>query len=219
MDVSVTGTTLIFLRGNDYLVKSIRNSLLLAIILISGLMALLFGSFRMIVISIISNLLPLLITAGVMGYFDIYLKPSNALVFSIAFGIAIDDSIHFLARYRQELFIRNYDVKEAVSVSLRETGTGMIYTSIILFFGFIVFVYSTFDGTVALGALTSSTLLLAMVSNLILLPSLLITFGSKEYRRSQIQLIDYYDESAIFEADDEEIDLSLIRVRKQEDKE
>lgn len=154
-----------------------------------------------------------------MGYLGIYLKPSNALVFSIAFGIAIDDSIHFLARYRQELFSRNYAINEAVSVSLRETGTGMIYTSIILFFGFIVFVYSTFDGTVALGALTSTTLLCAMISNLVLLPSLLITFGSKKYRRSQIQLIDYYDESAIFEDDDEEIDLALIRVRKDESEE
>ncbi len=215
LEVSVTGTTLIFLRGNDYLVKSIKNSLLLAVILISGLMALLFGSFRMIVISIISNLLPLLITAGLMGYFGIYLKPSNALVFSIAFGIAIDDSIHFLARYRQELFLRNYAITEAVSVSLRETGTGMIYTSVILFFGFIVFAYSTFDGTVALGVLTSATLLCAMISNLVLLPSLLITFGSKKYRRSQIQLIDYYGESAIFEEDDEEIDLGLIRVHKE----
>ncbi len=214
MKVDVTGTTFIFLRGNDYLVQSIRNSLLLAVVLIAGLMALLFGSFRMIVISMLSNLLPLLITAGLMGFLSIYLKPSNALVFSIAFGIAIDDSIHFLAKYRQELLTGRYSVAEAVSISLRETGAGMIYTSIILFFGFIVFVYSTFDGTVALGALTSTTLFCAMIANLILLPSLLITFGSKKYKPSHNQLINYFDEDAIFEDDDEEIDLSLIKVEK-----
>lgn len=217
MKVDVTGTTYIFLRGNDYLVTSIRNSLLLAVVLIAGLMALLFGSFRMIVISMLSNLLPLLITAGLMGFLSIYLKPSNALVFSIAFGIAIDDSIHFLAKYRQELFTGKYSVAEAVSISLRETGTGMIYTSIILFFGFIVFVYSTFDGTVALGALTSTTLFCAMLANLILLPSLLITFGSKKYKPAQSQLIHYFDEDAIFEDDDEEIDLNLIKVEKNKD--
>lgn len=176
--VRATGTTLLFLKGNDYLVQSLQNSLLLAIALIAFLMALLFGSVRMILISIITNLLPLAITAGLMGYFEVPLKPSTALVFSIAFGIAIDDSIHFLARYRQALANNNYSVAAAIQISLRETGTSMVYTSIILFFGFIIFVYSSFDGTIALGALTATTLLCAMFGNLILLPALLLTFDS-----------------------------------------
>ncbi len=135
-------------------------------------MALLFRNIRMILISIIPNLVPLCVTAGLMGYFGIPLKPSTALIFSIAFGISVDDSIHFLAKYRQELFANNFFVAKAISKSLRETGSSMMYTSIVLFFGFIIFAFSEFGGTVALGILTSTTLLFAMFTNLILLPSL-----------------------------------------------
>ncbi len=213
-DAQVTGTTLIFLKGNDYLVSSLKNSLLLAVVLIAILMAVLFASFRMILISITTNILPLLITAGLMGFFGVPLKPSTALVFSIAFGIAIDDSIHFLARYRRALMSNNYSVPEAIRTALSETGSGMVYTSIILFFGFIVFVYSDFDGTIALGYLTSTTLLVAMFANLILLPRLLLSLDSGKYSKFNFQLMEFYDENGVYEEDDEEIDLSQIRVNK-----
>ncbi|MEO1652825.1 MAG: efflux RND transporter permease subunit, partial [Bacteroidota bacterium] len=184
LDVNITGITRIFLKGNDYLVTSIRNSLLLAIALISILMAFLFSSFRIILITIITNILPLLITAGLMGFWGISLKPSTALIFSIAFGIAIDDSIHFLARFRQAINLDRQSVPDAIAVSLKETGTGMVYTSIILFCGFIIFLYSEFDGTKALGYLTATTLFCAMFGNLMLLPSLLMDF-EKTPKRNQ----------------------------------
>ena len=111
-----------------------------------------------------------------MGYLGIPLKPSTALIFSIAFGISVDDSIHYLAKYRQELFHANFSVPKAVALSIKETGASMIYTSIVLFFGFIVFAFSSFGGTVMLGLLTSCTLLFAMVTNLTLLPALLLIF-------------------------------------------
>ena len=190
LKVDVTGTTHIFVKGNDYLVKGLKNSLLLAIVIIALLMAMLFRSIRMIFISLITNLLPLLITAGLMGYFGVPLKPSTVLIFSISFGIAIDDSIHYLARYRQAL-LKGMTVPEAIKTSLEDTGTGMIYTSIILFFGFIVFVSSEFDGTIALGALTSVTLFCAMFANLIFLPALLLNFDKGT--SSNPKIIEIYD--------------------------
>lgn len=216
LKVNITGTTLLFIKGNTYLVNNLKNSLLLAILLISILMAALFGSFRMILVSIITNIIPLAITAGLMGFFGVPLKPSTALIFSIAFGIAVDDSIHFLARYRQELFINKFNVPDAILKSLKETGTGMIYTSIILFFGFIVFVSSEFQGTVSLGALTSITLLSAMFANLLLLPSMLLSFDSGKYTKSKLYIIEEYDEFHL-EDDDEELDMDLIRVYKEEE--
>ena len=142
-------------------------------------MAWMFRSLRMILISIIPNMLPLLITAGLMGFFDIPIKPSTILVFSIAFGISVDDTIHFLAKYRQELKANKWKIRKSVYAALRETGVSMFYTSIVLFFGFLVFTVSSFGGTIALGGLVSVTLLLAMISNLLLLPSLLLTFENK----------------------------------------
>ena len=138
-------------------------------------MAYLFRSFRMIIISLIPNLLPLLITAGMMGFLGVPIKPSTILVFSIAFGISVDDTIHFLAKYRQELLANHWKIKKSVFAALRETGVSMFYTSIVLFFGFSVFITSSFGGTVALGALISATLLLAMLANLLLLPCLLLS--------------------------------------------
>ncbi len=173
--VSLTGKALLFLKGTKYLVKNLILSLSLAIGLIGLFMAYLFRSFRMIVISLIPNLLPLLVTAGVMGFVGVPIKPSTILVFSIAFGISVDDTIHFLAKYRQELSANRWRIQKSVYAALRETGVSMFYTSIVLFFGFSVFVLSSFGGTVALGALVSATLLFAMLANLILLPSLLIS--------------------------------------------
>lgn len=173
--VYMTGSALIFLKGTKYLVKNLIMSLALAIGLIALFMAYLFRSFKMIIISLIPNLLPLLVTAGIMGFVGVPIKPSTILVFSIAFGISVDDTIHFLAKYRQELTASKWRIEKSVYAALRETGVSMFYTSIVLFFGFSVFVISNFGGTVALGALVSATLLFAMLANLILLPSLLIS--------------------------------------------
>ncbi|WP_299118360.1 efflux RND transporter permease subunit [uncultured Tenacibaculum sp.] len=178
-NVSMTGKALVFLKGTNYLIKNLVISLSLAILLISIFMAWMFRSYKMIFISLIPNILPLLITAGLMGFFSIPIKPSTILVFSIAFGISVDDTIHFLAKYRQELLANNWKIKPAVYAALRETGVSMFYTSIVLFFGFLVFTVSSFGGTIALGGLVSVTLLLAMVSNLLLLPSLLLSFEKK----------------------------------------
>ncbi|MFW2375876.1 MAG: efflux RND transporter permease subunit, partial [Cellulophaga baltica] len=174
-NVYMTGSALIFLKGTKYLVNNLIMSLALAIGLIGLFMAYLFRSFKMIIISLIPNLLPLVITAGLMGFVGVPIKPSTILVFSIAFGISVDDTIHFLAKYRQELTANNWRIKKSVYAALRETGVSMFYTSIVLFFGFSVFTISSFGGTVALGALVSATLLFAMLANLILLPSLLLS--------------------------------------------
>lgn len=174
-DVSMTGKALVFLKGTNFLINNLAISLSLAILLIAIFMAFMFRSFRMIIISLVPNIFPLLITAGLMGYLGVPLKPSTILVFSIAFGISVDDTIHFLAKYRQELIANNWRIKHSVYAALRETGVSMFYTSIVLFFGFLVFTVSSFGGTIALGGLVSITLLFAMVSNLLLLPSLLLS--------------------------------------------
>ncbi len=178
-DIFLTGKALVFLKGTNYLVKNLAISLSLAILLISIFMAWMFRSYKMILISLIPNILPLLITAGLMGYLGVPIKPSTILVFSIAFGISVDDTIHFLAKYRQELIYHKWNVRKSVYAALRETGISMFYTSIVLFFGFLVFTVSSFGGTKALGGLVSVTLLFAMVSNLLLLPSLLLSLESR----------------------------------------
>ena len=174
-EVTLTGKAFLFQKGTRFLIRNLILSLALAIVLISLFMAYMFRSFRMIVISLIPNLLPLLVTAGMMGYLGVPIKPSTILVFSIAFGISVDDTIHFLAKYRQELLANHWRIKKSIFAALRETGVSMFYTSIVLFFGFSVFITSNFGGTVALGALISGTLLLAMMANLLLLPVLLLS--------------------------------------------
>ena len=173
--VTMTGKAYVFEKGTHYLVHNLVLSLLFAILLISMLMAYLFRSFKMIVISLLPNILPLVITAGLMGFLGIPIKPSTILVFSIAFGISVDDTIHFLAKYRQELKANNWRVKRSVYATVKEAGISMFYTSVVLFFGFSVFTLSSFGGTVALGSLVAATLLFAMLSNLILLPALLLS--------------------------------------------
>jgi predicted RND superfamily exporter protein len=174
-DVTITGKAYLFTKGTKYLVKNLVISLTLAIFLISLFMAYMFRSFRMIIVSLVPNLFPLIVTAGLMGFAGIPIKPSTILVFSIAFGISVDDTIHFLAKYRQELAENHWKIRKSVYAALRETGVSMFYTSIVLFFGFSVFMTSSFGGTVALGGLVSATLLFAMLANLILLPSLLLS--------------------------------------------
>lgn len=199
-EVTMTGKALVFQKGTKYLVRNLVISLSLAIFLISLFMAYLFRSFRMIIVSLIPNLLPLLVTAGLMGYVGVPIKPSTILVFSIAFGISVDDTIHFLAKYRQELQANHWKIRKSVYAALRETGVSMFYTSIVLFFGFSVFTISSFGGTVALGALVSITLLFAMLSNLLLLPSLLLSLerniANKEVlRKPSIDIIPSEDDN------------------------
>lgn len=174
-EVTLTGKALVFQKGTNYLINNLILSLSLAIVLIAVFMAWMFKSLRMIFVSLVPNLLPLLITAGLMGYLGVPIKPSTILVFSIAFGISVDDTIHFLAKYRQELIANDWKIKKSVYGALKETGVSMFYTSIVLFFGFLTFTASSFGGTVALGALVSATLLFAMAANLLLLPSMLLS--------------------------------------------
>ncbi|MEZ4843905.1 MAG: MMPL family transporter [Bacteroidia bacterium] len=196
--VYLTGTSVIFLKGNNYLNKNLMVSLIVAFLVIGGIMATIFTSMRMIMISLIPNIIPLLITAGLMGYFGVSLKPSTVLVFSVAFGIAVDFTIHFLSKYRMELKRNNYNIKKAVKKALNETGVSMIYTSVILFFGFIIFAGSSFGGTIALGVFTSLTLVVALFTNLLLLPSLLLSYdlAKERAKKKATPLIDYPDEES-----------------------
>ena len=176
-EVTLTGKAYVFQKGTKYLLDNLISSLLFAIFLISMLMVFMFRSFKMVVISLIPNLLPLIITAGLMGYFGIPLKPSTILIFSIAFGLSVDDTIHFLAQYRQELTQHNWKIKKSVFATLKEAGVSMFYTSVVLFSGFSVFMLSSFGGTVALGGLIAFTLFFGMLSNLLLLPCLVLTLN------------------------------------------
>ncbi|MCU0420996.1 MAG: efflux RND transporter permease subunit [Cyclobacteriaceae bacterium] len=210
VSVSLTGSSKIFIKGNKFLINNLTESLILAFVLITLSMAALFANVRMIVISLIPNLIALMITAGLMGYFDIPLKASTALIFSITFGISVDNSIRFLAKYRQELLANSFFVPRSVSESILETGKSIVYTSIVLFAGFIIFSFSDFGGTVALGLLTSTTLVISMFTNLILLPALIMTFDRP--KKGEELLIDDFDSSFYGEQDDEEIDLSKIKI-------
>jgi hypothetical protein len=178
VETIITGTTRIFLKANQYLLDNLFWSLIAVFLIIGLQMFALFNSWRIMLISMVPNLIPLVITAGIMGYFGIPLKPSTALIYEMAFGIAIDNSIHYLAIYR--IFRRQgKEVPEAVSLATRHTGMGIIYTSVVLFMGFIIFVPSQFGSTQSLGILTSVTLFIAMFSNLLLMPALLIRFDRR----------------------------------------
>jgi hypothetical protein len=178
--VTYTGTGVIFLEGSKFIIHSLTDSLLLALIMIVICMAFLFYSWRIVLISIITNLIPLVITAGVMGYLGIPLKPSTVLVFSIALGIAIDVTIRFLVNYKQDLPSNDYHIENTVKQTIQETGISIIYTSLILSAGFVVFLVSQFDGTKALGYLTALTLFMAMITNLTILPALLVWFDKQK---------------------------------------
>jgi hydrophobe/amphiphile efflux-3 (HAE3) family protein len=205
-NVNITGTSVVFLKGTNYLVKNLMTSLLLALGIICALMALLFTSARMIGISLIPNLIPQLMTAGMMGYFAISIKPSTILIFSIALGISVDNAIHFLSRYRLQLKLNNWNIKESVIAALRETGYSMIYSSVVLFFGFAIFTQSSFGGTEAMGYLISFTLLVALLSNLFILPTLLLSLDKLiTTRRFKEPLIILFDEEEDIELDDLEI--------------
>ena len=176
-EVAMTGTTLIFIKGINFLVENLLQSMLLAFFIISIIMSLLFKNFKMVLISLIPNIIPLIIAGGIMGYFNIPLKPSSALVFSIVFGISVDYSIHFLAKFKNELLSKS--LEDSIINTINQTGRSMIFTSFILFFGFIIFAFSNFGGTIVLGVLTSIILFVAMITNLTLLPSIILYFYKK----------------------------------------
>lgn len=208
---TVTGSSVIFFKGNQYLINNLFSSLALAIFLIAGFMAWMFKSKRMVLIALVPNVIPQIITAAIMGYVGIPIKASTILVFSVAFGISVDNTIHYLAKYRQELQATNWSIRSSVVLALKETGQSMIYTSIILFFGFGIFCLSSFGGTFALGLLTSITLFAAMLANLIVLPSLLLTMEhsitNKTFRAEP--LLQIYDE-------EEDIDADKLEIEKHE---
>ena len=190
--VELTGSSVIVVKGINYLVENLYQSLALAIFLIAIVMWILFRDFKMIAISLLPNLIPLLITAGLMGFAGMALKPSTILIFSIAMGISSDQTIYFLTRYRHELRNSSKSIPEIVSDTIHETGISMIYIATILFFGFGIFAASTFGGTQALGILLSFTLLVAMICNLTLLPAFLLD-ADKNINRKKLKQFEEVD--------------------------
>ncbi len=199
-DIRLTGNCVMFLKGNDFLVSNLIDSVGLAVALIAILMLSLFTSPRMILISIVPSLVALLITAGIMGIFNVPLKPSTILVFSIAFGISSDGTLYFLTKYRHEIKKNKLSMSQAVELTIHETGVSMIYTALILTFGFGMFGFSSFGGTASLGILLSLTLLIAYTSNLILLPCFILSL-EKSILRKEILNVSVID---IDEEDEEE---------------
>ena len=197
--VTITGKALLFQKGTSYLLENLIESLLFALALTGALIFFLFRSVKMIFVALIPNLLPLLATAGLMGYLGIPIKPSTILVFGIAFGLSVDDTIRFLAQYRQELIRNNWKIKKSIFNTLDEEGPSMFYTSFVLLFGFSVFTLSDFGGTVALGGLVSITLLFGMLTNLILLPSLVLSLNrslanEQELKEPRIDILENDDD-------------------------
>jgi hypothetical protein len=172
--VSLTGSTVTFLEGSNFIIKGLKESIFWAFILIAVSMVILFRSFRILICSLIPNIIPLVVTAGIMGWVGVPLKPSTVLVFSMALGIAIDITIRFLVNYKQELNNNNGNELETVRQTINQTGLSIMYTSMVLIAGFIVFMFSNFGGTKALGWLTTVTLFVATITNLLLLPVLLL---------------------------------------------
>ena len=184
--VQLTGTSITFLEGSRFIVNGLKESIFWAFVLIALCMLYLFKSVRILLCSLIPNLIPLLITAGIMGWAGVPLKPSTVLVFSVALGIAVDITIRFLVNYKQELPVYNYKVLETVSATIKNTGLSIVYTALVLIAGFIIFCGSSFGGTIALGWLTSVTLLTATLTNLVLLPVLLLFFAPKRIKKTDI---------------------------------
>ena len=196
-DVTVTGTSVVFLKGSQFLIRNLWESIALAVVVIAALLAFLFSSWRMILISLIPNLIPQLMTAALMGFTGIPIKPSTILIFSIALGISVDNSIQFLSRYRLQLKQTGHNIPSSVISALKETGYSMIYSSTILFFGFAIFIFSTFGGTQALGFLISFTLLVAGLLNMLVLPSLLLTLDKWSTTKAfEEPLMDIYEDHA-----------------------
>jgi predicted RND superfamily exporter protein len=181
--LTYTGTSITFLEGSKFIIHSLRDSLIWAFGMILVCMFFLFRDWRIVVIAVVTNIVPLAITAGVMGWMGIPLKPSTVLVFSVALGITVDVTIRFLVNFKQDLATSNDDVQRTVLRSIHETGLSIIFTSLILIAGFAVFTVSEFEGTKFLGFLTSLTLLLAMVFNLTLQPALLLWMDQSKKKK------------------------------------
>ena len=178
-EAKLTGSSIVLTKGNDYLLKNLAESTLLAIAFVTILMVVFFGNGRMILMAVIPGLIPLIITAGIIGFAGIHLKPSTTLIFSIAFGLSSDGTVYFLTKYKDELGNPGKSVSEAISQTIQFTGIRIFYKTVVLFAGFAIFTASTFKGTVALGILVSITLLMGMLSNLILLPAFLVWMNKK----------------------------------------
>jgi len=179
--VVLTGTSITFLEGSRFIINGLKESILWAFLLIAVCMLYLFRSFRILLCSLIPNVIPLIITAGIMGWVGLPLKPSTVLIFSVALGIAVDITIRFLVNYKQELHLYNNDITETVKSTLHHTGLSIVYTALVLIAGFIIFCASSFGGTIALGWLTSVTLLVATLTNLVLLPILILLTAPRKH--------------------------------------
>ena len=177
--VQLTGTSVTFLEGTRFIIHGLKESILWAFLLISLCMLYLFRSGKILLCSLLPNVIPLIITGGVMGWAGVPLKPSTVLVFSVALGIAIDITIRFLVNFKQQSN-KETDPKHTVIETIHSTGLSIIYTSIVLIAGFVIFCFSGFGGTKALGWLTSLTLITATAANLILLPALILTVYRKK---------------------------------------
>jgi len=212
--VKVTGNSVVYAKGTNFLIRNLFESVIIAIILISILMAFLFSSFRMILVSMVPNIIPLVITAAIMGFAGIPIKPSTIIVFSIALGISVDNAIQYLSRYRHEYKASNGAIKQSAINALHEAGFSMIYTSIVLVLGFNVFIVSQFGGTQALGILISTTLLIAMFFNILVLPSLLLTLDKRLVSKAFTEpIIEIYEED---EEEDTELDAEFPEEPKAE---
>ncbi len=208
-NVIITGSTILYFTGTTYLIDNLFVSLSLALLIITLLMYALQRSTKMVAIALVPNLIPMLVTAALMGYFGIPLKPSTILVFGIALGISVDGTIHFLTKYRQELTHNDWNMSLAVKKALQETGTSMMYTSAVLFFGFLIFTASNFGGILALGFLISTTLLVAMVCNLVVLPTMLLSLEKKLNKRVfKEPFLQIYDE-------EDELDLDELKIEEK----
>jgi predicted RND superfamily exporter protein len=210
--VTITGTSVVFLKGTNFLIRNLWESIALAVVVIALLLAFLFTSWRMILISLIPNLIPQLMTGALMGFLGIPIKPSTILIFSIALGISVDNSIQFLSRYRLQLKHTGHNIPASVISALKETGYSMIYSSTILFFGFAIFMLSTFGGTQALGFLISVTLLVGGLLNLFVLPSMLLTLNKWSTTKAfeEPPLVDFYDEN------DDDVDPEGMELEKND---
>lgn len=206
--VTFTGTSVVFLKGSSYLVSNLITSLFWAIVIIVVLMAMLFNSVRILVVALIPNLVPLIVTAGLMGFLHIPIKPSTMLVFGIALGIAVDNAIFFLARYRLMVGLTKGDLARSVDSAVREVSVGIIYTSVVLVLGFATFAFSKFGGIRAMGLLTTMTLLTAMLTNLLVLPSLVLSLNKRIMSRTFSEpLLEILDE-------EEDIELDALTVER-----
>jgi len=213
----MTGTSVVFLKGTNYLISNLIWSLFMAMIVITILMSLLFSSFRMIMISMVPNLIPQIMTAAMMGFLSISVKPSTILIFSISLGISVDNAIHFLSRYRLHLRLNKWEIKTSVINALRETGFSMIYSSSVLFFGFIIFTTSSFGGTEALGYLIAFTMIVALLCNLFVLPSLLLSLDKKITTRNFSEpYLEIFDEEIDIELDDLKVEIVDVSELKKE---